>query len=324
MIKSPSISIVMINFNGIDYLKETIPPLLCMNYPEYELIVADNGSADGSIGYISGIPKIRLIHSPRYREKNYACNYAISHASGKYILLLDNDVIITDRDILSKLVSMYESLPGIGALGLAVHDRGIDKSSRYGTYFGYYFIREVQKIPLNNVKSHHGLPVPATGGQIFIKKSLWREIGGYDDHLKFGGDDNDLGIRLSLFGYTNYLYADTNQVHIGIGERTANEKYTKKFRDTYYAHLYTIVKNYSTFNMIAAMMVYPLFTILKSLKQAVSRRNFGPIWAFFQGYRLFLINLPFALARRKEIQKNRIVKRDIFLSSPARPDYTNT
>lgn len=306
----------MINFNGLKYLKESVPPLLKLNYQHYELIIADNGSADGSLEYIKAHRQIKLVSSPRYREKNYACNYAISQAEGDYILLLDNDVVITDPDILSRLLQMYTSLPEIGALGLAVHDRGINDSNRYGSYFGYYFIREIKRIPVDAVGRYHGSQVPATGGQIFIKKSLWQEIGGYDDHLKFGGDDNDLGIRLTLFGYRNYLYSETNQVHIGIEERTDNTKYARKFRDTYYAHLYTIVKNYGMANMVAAMVIYPLFTMLKSVKQSISRKNIGPVKAFFHGYGLFILNLPHAIQKRREIQARRVIKTDTFLVHP--------
>ena len=127
MKRNSSVSIIMINFNGLKYLKESVPPLLKLNYQHYELIIADNGSADGSLEYIKAHRQIKLVSSPRYREKNYACNYAISRAGGDYILLLDNDVVITDPDILSRLLQMYTSLPEIGALGLAVHDRGINE-----------------------------------------------------------------------------------------------------------------------------------------------------------------------------------------------------
>ena len=312
----PPISIIMVNFNGFPYLKETIPPLLNLNYPNYEFIIIDNGSTDGSIEYINQFPNILLLKSPRYREKNYACNHAIKHAKGQYILLLDNDIIIIDTDILLKLFTMHESLKDVGALGLAVHDRGIPLSNRYGSYFGYYFIREIKKIPVQQIKNYHGFQVPATGGQIFIRKALWEKIGGYDDHLKFGGDDNDLGIRLSLYGYRNYIYTQTNQIHIGLAERLDNKKYPKKFRDTYYAHLYTIVKNYKTINMATALIVYPLFTMLKSVKQSFLRKHPGPLWAFFQGFWLFIKNLPYALNKRKEIQKKRIIKKDVYLTRP--------
>ena len=307
------ISIIMLNFNGKEYLKRSIPAVQNLNYQDHEFIIVDNGSDDGSIEFIEKQNSIRLIKSPRYREKNFACNYAIEQAYGDFILLLDNDIVLVDPDIIQKLITMYTNYDKPGVIGLAVHDENINLSSRYGSYFGYYFIKEVKKYSTEQIKKFHGMVVPATGGQIFIRKSLWLEIGGYDSHLKFGGDDNDLGIRLSLLGYKNYLYSKSNQVHIGINERLDNLNYKRKFKLIFYAHLYTIVKNYRFFNMIISLNIYFCFTVLKAIKQALLRKHFGPISGFFRGFALFLKNLPHAIEKRKCIQKNRTVNHDIFL-----------
>ncbi len=101
--KLPLISVIILNFNGKSYLERTIPPILELRYPRYEIVVVDNGSEDGSLEYIQALERIRLLRSPRYREKNYACNYAIRESRGDYILLLDCDIILVDMELLSKL-----------------------------------------------------------------------------------------------------------------------------------------------------------------------------------------------------------------------------
>jgi GT2 family glycosyltransferase len=311
--KRPTVSVIILNYNGKKYLQQTLPAVVKLDYPSYETIVVDNGSDDGSLEYISTFKKIKLIRSPRFKEKNYACNYAIGKAKGEFILLLDNDVVIVDKKILNRLIDFYNSTVNPGAIGLAVHDEKVPVSSRYGTFFSYYFIREVRKYTIEKIRSLHGSIVPATGGQIYIKKDLWENTGGYDDHLKFGGDDNDLGIRLTLLGYNNYLYSDTNQVHIGINERTDNRKYRQKFTDMFYAHLYTMTKNYRLINLIPSIPVYTGFTLLKAIKQSVQRKDPGPIWAFSKGLYLFLSNIKSAFLKRKHIQTVRVIKKDIFL-----------
>ncbi|MFA5519340.1 MAG: glycosyltransferase [Spirochaetota bacterium] len=307
------ISVVLLNYNGKQYLEKTLPPILNLNYPNYEIIVVDNGSDDGSIDYLSAQKNIKLIKSPRFKEKNFACNYAITQAKGEFILLLDNDIIIIDENILKKLLDFLKKLTNPGAIGLAVHDDNIPKSSRYGSYFSYYFIREVKKYTIEQIKQLHENVIPATGGQIFIKKELWQQIGGYDDHLKFGGDDNDLGIRLTLLGYNNYLYSETNQIHIGINERIDNKKYMQKFSDMFYAHLYTITKNYNSKNLIPSLIIYTGFTFLKAIKQSVKRKNAGPLSSFLKGLYLYSKNLKIALKKRKIVQSQRLFKHDIFL-----------
>lgn len=311
--KQPCVSIIIVNFNGRNYLNRTLPILLDIQYPYFEIIVVDNGSNDGSIELIRSFSTINLIKSPRYREKNFACNYAINSSNGEFILLLDNDIALIDPHILTKLVKFYYNKDNSGAIGLAVHDEGIPLSSRYGSYFGFYFIKEVKKLTIDQIKTLHGNIVPATGGQIFIKKELWQKVGGYDNHLKFGGDDNDIGIRLTLFGYKNYLYSETNQLHIGINERIDNKKYMQKFSDMFYAHLYTMTKNYNLKNLIPSIIIYTGFTFLKAIKQSIQRKNIGPIFSFLKGLYLFVSNIKQAFIKRKMIQNNRIYKHDLFL-----------
>ena len=62
-------------------------------------------------------------------------------------------------------------------------------------------------------------------GHIFFRKNVWSNIGGYDDYLFFGGDDRDIGLKSYLFGFRNYLYSKSLNIHIGKSEREDNNKY---------------------------------------------------------------------------------------------------
>ena len=310
--KIPFVSIVMLNYNGLKYLKETIPAILNLNYRNFEFIIIDNGSSDGSLEFIKSFNSVKLIQSPRLREKNFACNHAIERVSGDFILLCDNDALVTDKNILSELLDRYNNKTG--AISLSFFNKGDKKSKSFGAYLGYYFIKENRKIENFELKKYDNCKIGFPSGLLlFISKSHWFEVGGYDDCLKFGGDDNDLGIKLWLKGYENRLYSKTLQIHIGLAERQNNVKYSLKWKEMFHAHLHTIVKNYSFLNMIITIFCYSIFAFLKSIKQSISRLNIGPFLSFFSGYYLFLKNLPVTIKKRGEIQKTRIVKNDIFL-----------
>ncbi len=311
---SPIISVVMLNYNGLKYLERTIQPILELDYPNYEFIIVDNGSTDGSLEFINKFERIRLIQSPRLREKNFACNYAIKNAKGDYILLLDNDILIQEKTILNSLIVRCTICERVGSIGLSLIEEGYKKSKSYGQYMGLYFTKETKKIDIKLISHYDNINIGfPSGGALFIKKFLWQQVGGYDDHLKFGGDDNDLGIKLWIFGFRNYLYSKSIQIHLGLPERQDTKKYSLKSKDMFYAHLYTIVKNYSLTNMIITLCCYSCFAFIKSIKQSIQRSHAGPFQAFFQGYYLFLRDLPIAIRKRKEIQSKRIIKRDIFL-----------
>ncbi|OQA19831.1 MAG: putative teichuronic acid biosynthesis glycosyltransferase TuaG [bacterium ADurb.Bin363] len=310
----PLISVIMLNYNGLAYIKRTIPPLLELDYPDYEIIIVDNGSVDGSLEYIQKFDRVKLLKSPRIRAKNFACNYGVKEAQGDFILLLDNDMLIIEKEILLDLYTMLEELENVGCISLANYNEGERKTKNYKLKLGYYFIKSLKKIDIEEVKKFHGsLTAYPEGKGLFIEKKKWEEVGGYDDHLLFGGDDNDLGIKLWMMGYKCYLYSKTLQIHTGMAEREDVKKYTIKWKEMFYAHLYTVTKNYSFFNMLITLWGLSIYGFIKSVYFALKMRHSGPFLSFFSGYYLFFKNLSVALEKRKDIQKRRKIKEDIFL-----------
>ncbi len=310
--KAPQISVVMLNYNGLQYIKETILAVLRLKYSNYEFILVDNGSNDGSIEFIKKQRGVKLVQSPKHREKNFACNYSINRAKGEYILLMDNDVLIKNKKIITDLIERYKKNTGV--IGLSFHDIGFSTSQSYGSYLGYYFINQNKNLILQDLRKYDFCKIGYPEGKaLFISKFKWQKVEGYDDFLKFGGDDTDLGIKLWMFGYENILYSKSLQIHLGLPERQDNKKYALKWKEMFYAHLYTIVKNYSFFNMTLTIVVYSVFAFLKSLKQSIQRVHIGPFLSFFQGYCLFLKSLPIAIKKRKEMQLKRVIKEDVFL-----------
>ena len=107
-----------------------------------------------------------------------------------------------------------------GAIGLAFYDEGTLYTKGYGGYLGYYFIKRVKAIPVENVRGHDASEIAFPEGKgLFISKERWIGVGGYDENLVFGGDDNDLGIKLWIMGYKNYLYSKSIQTHFRVFER---------------------------------------------------------------------------------------------------------
>lgn len=317
--KSPLISVVMVNYNGLGYIKKTVPKILELNYPNFEFIVVDNGSKDGSIEYIKSLSRVKLVKSPRLREKNFACNYAIEKAKGEYIFLCDNDLLVKDKGLLEKLLKKYLKNKNIGLINIAYFNTGEKVTKGYGNYlYPPLFLNNKKEIHLKLVKKFDEVEISYPSGiGLFFHKNFWSEVGGYDDFLAFGGDDNDLGIKSWLYGYRNILYSKSLQEHIGMPERQDNKKYATKFRDMFYANLYTIIKNYSFLNMLFHIFLKIMVGFFKSIKQSLKRLHFGPLFAFFQGIYLLLKNLPVAFAKRRKVQYERVVKKDIFLNIKA-------
>ena len=119
------VSIVIVNWDGLPHLKISLPSLQKINYPNYEIILVDNASTDGSIEYLKAQMsklkttaqklKLRLIENRKNLGFAKANNQGFKKAKGEYILFLNNDTKVTP-DFLTKLVNVMEEDKKIGVV----------------------------------------------------------------------------------------------------------------------------------------------------------------------------------------------------------------
>src|ERR1041385_1636497 len=114
----PRVSIVILNWNSDQVTLDCLLSLQKIDYPNFEMVVVDNGSVDGSPAkLLEKVPEIRLIQNPTNLGFAGGCNVGMRdalHRGTDYILLLNNDTIVAP-DFLSQLVRIAESDEKIGA-----------------------------------------------------------------------------------------------------------------------------------------------------------------------------------------------------------------
>src|SRR5262245_51091912 len=82
---SPLVSVIIVNTNELHHLTKSLPAITGQSYPNYEIIVVDNGSSDGSIEYIEqNFPMVRVIKSAENRGYTGANNLGFKSAHGSY------------------------------------------------------------------------------------------------------------------------------------------------------------------------------------------------------------------------------------------------
>lgn len=110
----PLVSIVILNWNGKIYLKKCLLSLQCLTYPNYEVIVVDNGSSDGSPEIVKrDFKNVRLIANKCNLGVAKANNIGIKASNGDFVALLNNDVVV-DPCWLSNLMQTAMQSPKIG------------------------------------------------------------------------------------------------------------------------------------------------------------------------------------------------------------------
>ncbi|WP_343530706.1 glycosyltransferase family 2 protein [Pedobacter sp.] len=186
-IKSPTVTVFMAVYNGEKYIKEAIESVLNQSYTDFELLIVNDGSTDGTLNIIAGFvdPRIRLLHNDGNKGLTYTRNHGVREARGKYFAILDSDDIAMPKR-LKLQVEFMENHPSVAICGgQAVF---IDGQSNEMT--GY-------RVPIGENISHwlviHNAFINST---LMIKTSVMREMGGYREMAP--AEDYDLSFRISF------------------------------------------------------------------------------------------------------------------------------
>jgi len=213
MNEEKKITIAILNYNGLRYLKKTIPILLFLNYSNYKIVIVDNNSTDGSVDFIKSLSneKIVLVENDYNFGYSKGKNICVANSMGEYILLLDNDIFIPEHNILNDLLKKYSLLENPAFLSIVLLDNGSIVSKYYGIYYSFCGVnvhKKTKKIIdiISSKNTKNILTGSFNGGAVFFKKNIWNELGGYDELQPFMLDDFDIGIRAYIFGYNNYLF----------------------------------------------------------------------------------------------------------------------
>ena len=223
----PFVSVVMLNYNGLKYLKRTIPSILELDYPNFEFIIVDNGSVDGSRDFIRRFKNIKLIENKENLGYSKGKNIGVKCAKGEFVLLLDEDILVKQKLLLKKLVRLFKEKREVINISLLLCNEGEEFTNYYGGFYSSYGIAYKKKIKVSNIiKSSDELVETASpdGGALFFKKRVFEKVGGYDETQPYYCDVGDYGIRgVILTGEKNYLYTKECLIHLGI-ERKIDDK----------------------------------------------------------------------------------------------------
>ncbi len=196
----PSASVIVLNCNGRAHLTACLPALDALDYPRVEIVVADNGSSDGSQHYVRAAhPRARLIEFGANLGFARAYNLAIGQCRSDYVALLNNDTRV-EPAWLTELVEAAER-HGVAAAGALVLDwdgARVDFAGAAPTAFGHAWQLDHGR-PSGGVHTEHRM-LFACGAAALVRREQYVAAGGFDENFFAYFEDVDLGWRLNLRG----------------------------------------------------------------------------------------------------------------------------
>lgn len=233
----PKISIVVLCYNQLDYTKKCVQSILKQTaYPNYELVLVDNASVDETAGYLKEIEalheNIKVVLNTTNRGFAGGNNDGIRASTGEYIVLLNNDTVVT-RGWLTGMVKRF--LAGekkIGIVGPVTNSIGNEAMVRVG----YTGLENMPAAAYAYTAGHMGMTYPHDGVLamfcVMFPRKLTDEIGLLDEHYGIGMfEDDDYSIAAQRAGYENLLVEDVFIHHFGSVsfKKLENAEYRKIF-----------------------------------------------------------------------------------------------
>ena len=189
----PKLSIITINYNNVNGLNKTINSVVNQTYKNFEYIVIDGGSTDGSVELIKSYQdKINFWLSEPDKGIYNALNKGINHSNGEYLLFLNGDDCLINNDALKKISKHLENKDLI-YFDINYINKNCIKKITYPDSLSFYFF-------YTNTICHQS---------IFFKKELFSKYGLYDEELKIVSDWKF--IMLSIVKY-KASYSHVNDV----------------------------------------------------------------------------------------------------------------
>ncbi len=242
----PLVSMIVLNRNGTEHLNILLKSLLEKTfYDNYELIVVDNASTDGSIEFLeSFVGKINL-HIIRNNENmsfSKANNLAVREASGEYLLFLNNDTEVTDG-WLDELLFIAMEKEKAGAIGarLLYPEIPVGSTNQKKSYCIQHYGIGFRKVKRNGVdfvqpynmengsdklcKDFEAVrEMAVTAAVLLVSRQIFEEVGGYDEGYNYGYEDVDLCLKIHYAGYQNYLAPAVVVFHYEFGTQNKDDQ----------------------------------------------------------------------------------------------------
>ncbi|KXK07442.1 MAG: GalNAc(5)-diNAcBac-PP-undecaprenol beta-1,3-glucosyltransferase [Microgenomates bacterium OLB22] len=301
---SPKVSIVILNYNGLDFLKDCIASIRKQTYKHIEIVVTDNNSSDGSLEFLRSTKDIVLVsHDDNYGYAR-SNNDGAQAATGDFLFFLNNDTVLYP-DCIEKLVQNFEPRSLLSPVQVRPWKKGDEGYAHVGMdIFGYPYGKEDSRL---------NKPFYVDGAGIFIKKSDFFEIGQFDPELFIFQEDIDLSWRAQMMGYHILTCWEAKFEHFGGGAVLGGVVKKKKYETSYFRRflneknvLRNILKNYSfplnilIFSMIAFLHTGEILVLALLGKWKV-------INCYLKAYWWNITHLSNTLQFRKAVQEKRSI-----------------
>lgn len=239
------LSVIILNYNVRYFLELCVLSVQkAVQNIDAEIIVVDNNSSDNSCEMMAErFPSVKLIENKTNFGFPKGNNIGVDQAKGEYICILNPDTVVAE-DTFEKILNTKNWQLNTGIIGCKLIDgtgNFLPESKRgvptpwvaFTKIFGLYKISNVfgKYYAQHLAENQSGKVDILVGAFMVMKRSLYLEVGGFDENCFMYSDDIDLSYMVKKSGRENYYFAETSVIHYKGESTVRDEKYMKRFQE---------------------------------------------------------------------------------------------
>lgn len=223
----PRVAIVILNYNGRKHLEQFLPSVLATTYPGIKIYVADNGSTDDSLSFLmANYPQVNLLVHETNEGFAGGYNWALRSVEAEYYVLLNSDVWVTPHwvtpiiELMQSHSTVAAAQPKILSQKEPAHFEYAGAAGGWIDSLGYplsrgrvFDICEIDQGQYDDIADIFW----ASGAAMFIRASVFHELGGFDARFFAHQEEIDLCWRIQLKGYRVVAVPTSVVYHVGAG-----------------------------------------------------------------------------------------------------------
>lgn len=278
MFSIPFISIIVVNYNGKKFLDECFTSIFNTKYNNFEIILVDNGSSDGSVEYIKEkygkkgrkLKILALNENVGYAQGN---NEGFKIAKGEYVVFLNNDIRV-EENWLKELIDVLEKDKKIGAaqpkllLDDGIH---IDATGCFIDYMGRVYQRGVFEKDMGQYNFIDEV-FYAKGAAIIVRRKVLEEVGLFDPSYFIYYEETDLCWKIWLNGY-KVIYVPNSIIYHKGGATIGKKRSPEAMFHARKNHVATLIKNYELKNLIKYLTPLLIRMIMYTAKLFIGKNS---------------------------------------------------
>jgi len=314
-----TVAVVIPSWNGREQLQGVLESLASQDYGEFETVVVDNGSEDGTAEYLAeSWPRVRRLAFSENRGFAAAVNHGITSTSSDYVALINNDVEL-DSNWLPAVVAALDDEPGAASVASKLIDWGrrnvLDGAGDMVGWDGYCVRRGKGERDRGQYDGSRSVLSACAAAALYRRRAL-DEVGAFDERFFAYIEDVDWGMRAQLAGWDCVYEPTAVAYHVG-GVSSARISDFVLFQ-CHRNIIWMMVKNYP----LPVLVLFAPWSLVRRLGTLLKAAVHGEATLLLRAWGAAFTELPGSLLARRSIQRQRRRGNREMLVRMRRPAYT--